>query len=69
MTFGVLYMMYEQGEAYIALEPGHTVDKSGLDYPYMPPFVGTMEEMEALSEYLIQELGTGQDVAREGGAR
>ena len=52
MTFGVLYTMYEQGEAYADLDPGGTVDKIDLDYPFMAPFVGTEEEMAALAEYL-----------------
>jgi len=52
MTYGVLYTMYEQGEAYADLAPGETVAKSDLDYPFMPPFVGTEEEMAALAEYL-----------------
>ena len=28
------------------------MDKTALDYPYMPPFVGTEEEMAALADYV-----------------
>jgi len=68
MMFGVLYGMYEQGEAYAGLERGDTVDKSELDYPFMPPFVGTEDEMAALAEYLSGLASAGAEVAREGGA-
>jgi len=62
MAMGVLFTMYEQGEAFADLEPGQTLDKSGLDYPYMPPFVGTEDEMTALADYLV-------GVASDEGAR
>jgi hypothetical protein len=39
------------------------VDKSALDYPYMPPFVGTEEELAALAEYLTELAGGGTEVA------
>ena len=70
MTFGVLYMMYEQGEYYADLEPGQTVDKRDLNYPFMPPFVGTEEEIAALAEYLGELATAGPQVAMQtGGAR
>jgi len=52
MIYGVVYALYDMGEAYTSAEPGTTVDKSRLDYPFMPPFAGTEEEIEALTEYL-----------------
>jgi hypothetical protein len=67
MTFGVLYMMYEQGEYYTEVEPGQTVDKRDLNYPFMPPFVGTEEEMAALAEYLGELAASGSVVARQSG--
>ena len=67
MTLGVLYMMFEQGEYYADLEPGQTVDKRDLNYPFMPPFVGTDEEMAALAEYLAELAANGPVVARQSG--
>jgi mono/diheme cytochrome c family protein len=55
MTFGVLYALYEMGEAFIDHERGSMIDTSELDYPYMPPFVGSEEELELLAEYLNQQ--------------
>ena len=52
MIYSVVYSLYDQTEPYLELEPGETVDKSELDYPYMAPFAGTEEEMEQLVEYL-----------------
>ncbi len=52
MIYSVVYSLYDQAEPYLELEPGETVDKSELDYPYMAPFAGTEEEMEQLVEYL-----------------
>jgi mono/diheme cytochrome c family protein len=69
MIFGVLYMMYEQGESYADLAPGETVDKRDWIYPYMPPFVGTEEEMTALADYLGQLAATGETIASKGDER
>ncbi len=44
-----LWALWAQGEEYTA---GEAVDKAALDYPFMPPFVGTEEELEALAAYL-----------------
>jgi len=66
MTFGVLYGLFEQGEEYTGAEPGTAVDKSELFYPYMPPFVGTEEEMMSLAEYLSSLVATEPEVARAG---
>jgi len=68
IIMGVLYTMMEQGQAYVDLEPGHAVDKSELDYPFMPPFVGTEDEMAALAEYLATLTPAGRQVAQGGGA-
>lgn len=65
MTYSVLYTLWDMGEAFTSAEPGATVDKSGLDYPFMPPFVGTEEELEALSGYLATLVpGSEPEVAR-----
>ena len=57
--------MWDQGESYAELEPGEPVDMAELDYPYMPPFVGTEEELEALAEYLAS-LATPPQAGRGG---
>jgi mono/diheme cytochrome c family protein len=67
MAIGVLFMMQEQGLLYSEAEPGTPVDKSGLDYPYMPPFVGNDEEMEALSLYLAERLAVETTEIAKGG--
>jgi len=67
MAMGVLFMMYEQGAAYASAQPAAPVDKTELDYPFMPPYVGTEEEMMALASYLAG-LATDDDAAAgEGG--
>ena len=66
MIFGVLYMMQEQGEAYVSAGQGRTVDKRELTYPYMPPFVGTEEEMAALAAY-VAGLSAAEEAAAGGG--
>jgi len=52
MIAGVLGVMRTQGETIVALPPGRPIDKSQLDYPFMPPFVGTEAELESLAQYL-----------------
>jgi hypothetical protein len=39
---------------------------ASLDYPFMPPFVGTEEEMEALVEYLASLTAPPEQVAQKG---
>lgn len=67
MIYSVVYTLWDQGEAFTALAPGEPVDKAELDYPFMPPFVGTEEEMEALVEYLATLVVPAETVARKGG--
>ncbi len=52
MIYSVVYTLFDQAEPFLELEPGDAVDKSELDYPFMPPLAGTEEEMEQLVEYL-----------------
>ena len=52
MIFSVVYSMYDQAEPFLELEAGAVVDKTELDYPFMPPFVGNEDEIEQLTEYL-----------------
>jgi mono/diheme cytochrome c family protein len=50
LVSAVLELMSFQADQFV---PGEPVDKASLVYPFMPPFVGTVDEMVALSEYLI----------------
>ena len=55
MITGILATMAEEGEEYASgayVHQGH-IDTTQLDYPFMPPFVGTGDEMEALAAYLV----------------
>jgi mono/diheme cytochrome c family protein len=61
MIYSVVYTLYDQAEPFLELEPGVTVDKSELDYPFMPPFVGTEEEMDQLVEYLASLVASTAD--------
>jgi hypothetical protein len=62
MTAGVLFALYEMGEQWAGLGAGESVDATQLDYPFMPPVVGTEEEVLALAEYL-------SSLARQGGGQ
>jgi mono/diheme cytochrome c family protein len=71
---GMIYMavseLHELGSAYAAIPQGQLIDTGVFPSSYMPPFVGTDEELEALVEYLAsltQE--DGVDLAENGGAR
>ena len=67
MTYSVLYAMYDQGEMFTSLEPGEAVAMGDLNYPFMPPFVGTEEEMEALVDYIDSLMTpTGEATAKGG---
>jgi cytochrome d ubiquinol oxidase subunit I len=66
MTYSVLYAMYDQGEMFAELEPGEAVAMGDLNYPFMPPFVGTEEEMEALVDFIASLTAEGGATA-EGG--
>ena len=52
MVASVLYALRDQGELFTQLAPGQPVNMADLDYPFMPPFAGTEEELEALAAYL-----------------
>jgi mono/diheme cytochrome c family protein len=66
MIYSVVFALYDQGEAFTSLGPGQSIDKAALDYPYMPPFVGTEEEMESLVEYLATLVAPQQEQAQKG---
>ncbi len=52
MIFGVLAALWEMGEYYSSAEEGVLLDPQETDYPFMPPFVGNDEDLEALALYL-----------------
>ncbi|MDW7968518.1 MAG: cytochrome ubiquinol oxidase subunit I [Thermoanaerobaculum sp.] len=55
MITGILATMKEEGEEYLSgkyVHKGH-IATDQLDYPFMPPLVGTDEEVEALKAYLM----------------
>jgi mono/diheme cytochrome c family protein len=66
MMYSVLYALYDQGEMFTSLEPGEAVAMGDLNYPFMPPFVGTEEEMEALVDYIASLTSETQAAAKGG---
>jgi mono/diheme cytochrome c family protein len=55
MLNGILATMREEGNEYVSgryTDKGH-VATDKLDYPLMPPLVGTDDEVEALASYLL----------------
>jgi hypothetical protein len=55
MIGGILATMREEGDEYVSgayVHQGH-IDTTKLDYPFMPPAVGTDDEIEALTAYLV----------------
>ena len=52
MIYATLVQLHEMGEAYLGADRARMIDTRELHSPYMPPFVGTEAELEALSEYL-----------------
>jgi cytochrome c5 len=52
MITGTLERLRDMGAHYAGADPTATIDASDADFPYMPPFVGTDDELEALAAYL-----------------
>jgi mono/diheme cytochrome c family protein len=67
MTYSILYALYDQGEMFVALEPGEAVAMGDLNYPFMPPFVGTEEEMEALVDFIASLMTPEGEAVAKGG--
>jgi len=59
----------EMGSEFAAFDKGTVFDMRRLDRPYMPPFVGTDEEAEALAIYLASLDSVGTEAAVRGGER
>jgi len=55
MLKGILSTLHEEGNEYASGKYAHAehVSTEKLDYPLMPPLVGTEEEQEALAAYLL----------------
>ncbi len=70
MIAGAVMKLHAMGGVYLAAPAGKMIDTAVLDTPYMPPAVGTDDELEALVAYLAT-LSRGADepprVARSGG--
>ena len=67
---GSLMALHGMGDAYASLAPGEKVESGALDYPFMPPLVGSEAEVEALTQYLVALRGkAGAQDARLGGGR
>jgi mono/diheme cytochrome c family protein len=63
MIYSTVTSLRAMGSHYAAAEPGRMIDTASMDYPYMPPFVGTDDEVGDLVAYLAtlnQEKGGGQ---------
>ena len=52
MITGTLVELRAMGEAYVAADRTRMIDTSALHSSYMPPFVGTEQELQALAAYL-----------------
>jgi mono/diheme cytochrome c family protein len=69
MILATILELRDQGETMAASAHPSTIDPAALPYPYMPPFVGTDDEAEALAAYLTSlESTAGPASADEGGA-
>ncbi|MGD9253014.1 MAG: cytochrome ubiquinol oxidase subunit I [Holophagae bacterium] len=71
---GMIYMavseLHEMGLVYAETPQGELIDTSAFSSSYMPPFVGTDGELEALVEYLVSlSQGDAADLAKNGGVR
>ena len=74
LNHGMIYMaiseLHEMGEAYNDAPGGEMINTAEMTSPYMPPFVGTDEELEALVEYLaFLSSGDGMALASNGGGQ
>jgi len=70
MIYMVVSQLQEMGEVYAAAPRGEIINTADLHSSYMPPFVGTDEELEALVEYLaFVAQGEGGRLSAKGGGR
>ncbi len=67
---GALMALYGMGDVYASLAPGERAAPGALDYPFMPPLVGSEVEVEALTQYLVAlKKNGGTQTAGLGGGR
>ena len=70
MIYMAVSQLHEMGEAYSAAPRGEMINTADLHSPFMPPFVGSDEELEALVEYLaFVARGGGAELTSIGGGR
>jgi mono/diheme cytochrome c family protein len=70
MIYAFLAQLQEMGEAYAGTDATRMIDTGQFEYSYMPPFVGSDEELEALAAYLDTLVADRPArVARMGGGR
>ncbi|MCP4903050.1 MAG: hypothetical protein GY906_39300 [bacterium] len=62
-----LMVMRAQGDYYLELENGQIAVTSDYDIPYMPPFVGNDEDIEALGAYLATLAPVAETDTQEAG--
>jgi hypothetical protein len=57
------------GESYASHPAGQMIQTQDFPHPYMPPFVGTFDELEALAAYLasLDQVESLQLARKEGG--
>jgi hypothetical protein len=54
MIIAFLEQLRGMGQAYLEADRTRMIDTGSFPSPYMPPFVGTEEELEALASYLAE---------------
>ncbi len=70
MIAATLIELHDMGQSYADAPRGQMIDTRSLRSPYMPPFVGTDDERDALTEYLAAlARDDGAESPAEGGAR
>jgi mono/diheme cytochrome c family protein len=70
MILATLERLREMGDVYVEVDRTRIINTHQSDYPYMPPLVGTDEDIEALAAYLasLEDQGaTATLMARLGG--
>ncbi len=67
MVEGTLASLKDMGALYAEAGGARPVDVAALSHPYMPPFVGTDDEMDALAAYLETLQVSKASGEREGG--
>jgi mono/diheme cytochrome c family protein len=70
MISGSLVYLQDMGMDYVNAPEGVMIDTAAFHAPYMPPFIGTDAELEALAAYLAglsEEEDTPPRLARSGG--